>query len=143
MTWSAKNAMQEYLQELTENSNLKQKEYGTVMSSEANEIGLEQLSKTFWRAALQRYFDDTMDAPAMVAAYLAFPCAGTDLQVRSAWFLMGVKRSKYETSNDSKSKKHELELTEALRVLISGDDSAMPFCFVGFVVDRIPTPVLE
>ena len=35
--------MQEYLKELTENSNLNRKEYGTVMSSEANEIGLEKL----------------------------------------------------------------------------------------------------
>ena len=39
--WKEKNAMQEYLQELTENANLERKEYGTVMSSEANEIGLE------------------------------------------------------------------------------------------------------
>ena len=84
LTWSAKNTMHEYLQELTENSNLKRKEYGTVMSSEANEIGLEQLLKTSWRAALQRYFDDTMHAPAMVAAYLAFPFAGIDLQVQLA-----------------------------------------------------------
>ena len=34
-------AMQEYLKELTENSYLSRKEYGTVMSSKANEIGLE------------------------------------------------------------------------------------------------------
>ena len=46
MAWSEKKAMQEYLQELTENSNLKRKEFGTVMSSEANEIGLEQLLKS-------------------------------------------------------------------------------------------------
>ena len=39
---------------------------------------------------------------------------------------------------------------EALRVLISRDDSAIAWakrkdalCFVRFVVDRIPTPVLE
>ena len=57
MARNEKNAMQEYLQELTENSNLKRKEYGTVMSSEANEIGLEQLLIISWRAALQIYFD--------------------------------------------------------------------------------------
>ena len=33
MAWSKKKAMQEHLQELTESSNLKRKEYGTVMSS--------------------------------------------------------------------------------------------------------------
>ena len=32
MAWDEKQAMQEYLKELTENSNLSRKEYGTVMS---------------------------------------------------------------------------------------------------------------
>ena len=42
-----------------------------------------------------------------------------------------------------------LELMEALRVLISRDDSSIAWakrkdalCFMRFVVDRIPTPVL-
>ena len=150
MAWSEKHAMQEYLKELTEHSNLNRKEYGTVMSSEANEIGLEKLLETSWRAAPHRYFDVTMYAPAKVAAYLAYPCARTDLQVQLAWCLMGIKRSEYESNNDSKSKKQELELMEALRVLISRDDSAIVWakrkdalCFVVFVVDRIPTPVME
>ena len=149
MAWSEKRAMQEYLKGLTENSNLNRKEYGTVMSSEANEIGLEKLLEISWRAALQRYFDETMYAPATVAAYLAHPCTRTDLQVRLAWCLMGIKKAEYEASNDLKSKKLELELMKALRALISKDDSAIAWakrkdalCFVRFVVDRIPTPVL-
>ena len=64
MAWSEKRAMQEHLKELTENSNLNRKEYGTVMSSEANEVGLEKLLEISWRAALQRYFDEAMHAPA-------------------------------------------------------------------------------
>ena len=73
----------------------------------------------------------------------------TDLQVRLAWCLMGIRRAEYEASNDSKSWEQELELMEALRALISKDDSAIAgakrkdaLCFVRFVVDRIPTPVL-
>ena len=62
MAWSEKQAMQEYLKELPENSNRNRKEYGTVMSSQANEIGLERLLEISWRAALQRYFDETMHA---------------------------------------------------------------------------------
>ena len=62
ISWSDKKAMQENLQELTENSYLKRKECRTVMSSEANEIGLEQMLKISWRAALQRYLDETMYA---------------------------------------------------------------------------------
>ena len=62
---------------------------------------------------------------------------------------MGIKKSEYEANNDSKSKEQELEFMEALRVFISRDDSAITWakrkdalCFVGFVMDRIPTPVL-
>ena len=85
-----------------------------------------------------------------VAAYLAHPCTRTDLQVRVAWCLMGTKKTEYEANNDSKSKEEELELMEAPRVLISRDDSVIAsakrkdaLCFVRFVVDRIPTPVLR
>ena len=115
VAWNEKQAMQEYLKELTKNSNLNRKEYGTVMSSEANEIGLEKLLGITWRAALQKYFDEMMHAPATVAAYLAYPCTRTDLQVRLAWFLMGIKKAECEASNDLKSKEQELELIEALR----------------------------
>ena len=41
MAWDEKQAMHEYLKELTENSNWRRKEYGTAMSSESNENGLE------------------------------------------------------------------------------------------------------
>ena len=149
MAWSEKRAMQEYLKGLTENSNLNRKEYGMVMSSEANEIGLEKLLEISWRAALQRYFDETMHAPATVAAYLVHPCTRTDLQERLAWCLMGIKKAEYEASNDLKSKEQELELMEALRALTSKDNSAIAWakrkdalCFVRFVVDRILSPVL-
>ena len=120
MAWNEKRAMQEYLKVLTENSNLNRKEHGTVMSSEANEIGLEKLLEISWRAALQRYSDETMHAPATVAAYLAHPCTRTDLQLRLAWCLMGIKKAEYEASNDLKSKEQELNLMEALRAQHSG-----------------------
>ena len=149
LAWNKKQAMQEYLRELTKNSNLNRKKYGTVMSSEANEIGLEKLLEISWRAALQRYFDETMYAPATVAAYLAYLCTRTDLQVRLVWCFMGIKKAEYEANNDSKPKEQELELMEALQMLISRDDPAITWakhkealCFVRFVVDRIPTLVL-
>ena len=149
MAWNEKQAMQEYPKELTESSNLNRKEYGTVMSSEANEIGPEKQLEISWWAVFQRYFDETMHAPAMVRAYLAYPCAKTDLQVRFACCLIVIKKSEYEANNDSKSKEQEMELMEALRVLISRDKLLIVWakrkdalCFVSFVVDRIPTPVL-
>ena len=63
---------------------------------------------------------------------------------------MGIKKSEYEANNDSKSKEKELEFLEALRLLFSREDSSIAWAnrkdalfFVRFVVDRIPTPVLE
>ena len=85
-----------------------------VISSEANEICLEKLLEISWRAALQRYFDGTMHEPATVAAYLAYPCARTDLQVRLAWCLLGIKKLEYEANRDSKSKEQELEFSDSL-----------------------------
>ena len=62
---------------------------------------------------------------------------------------MGIKKAEYESNNDSKPKEQELELMEALRMLTSRNDSAIAWalrkdapCFVRFVVDRNPTPVL-
>ena len=52
MAWHNEQAMQEFLKDLLTRSNLKMKEYGIVMSSEANENGLELLNKSFWKAAL-------------------------------------------------------------------------------------------
>ena len=63
MAWYDKQAMQEYLKDLMTVSNLKRKEYGTVMSSEANLNGLELLNKITWKAALQKCFDETMRTP--------------------------------------------------------------------------------
>ena len=50
MAWHHKQAMQEYLKDFITGSNLKRKEYGRVMSSEAN--GLQFLSKISWKTAL-------------------------------------------------------------------------------------------
>ena len=103
MAWSKKHAMQEYLMELTEVFNLYRKEYGTVMSSEANENG-KKIVKNLLESGPPEILRRDMHAPAKVASYLAYPCARTDLQVRLAWCLMGIKRSENEASNDSKLK---------------------------------------
>ena len=85
MTLHDKQAMQE-------GSNLERKEYGTVMSSEANENGLELLNKISWRVALPKFFDETMRTPSSVMAYIANPCVRTDLRVRLVWCLIGMKK---------------------------------------------------
>ena len=131
-------------------SNLKRKEYGTVMSSEANENGLELLNNISWRVVLQKYFDETMRTPSSVMAYIANPCVRTDLQVRLVCCLIGIRKREYEATIETNAREQQLELMGALKVLIARDDCAIAWakrkdalCFGKFVVDRIPTPVLE
>ena len=100
--------MQEYLKELITGLNLKRKGYGTVMSSEANENGLELLSKTSWKAAQRKYFDKTMRAPSSVMAYLANPCIRTVLQLRFAWCIVGKRRREHKATIETKSIEKQL-----------------------------------
>ena len=97
-------ALQENLQDLMESSISERKEYCNLMLSEANEKGLEQLLITSWKAVLQIYFDKAVNAPATLAAYLAYPCVRTELQMRLACCRLVKKRSDYDASNDSRSK---------------------------------------
>ena len=53
MARKEKKAIQEHLQELMEGSNLKRKEYGSVILSVASENGLEQLLKISWRVSIR------------------------------------------------------------------------------------------
>ena len=71
---------------------------------------MRQLLKISWRAALQSYFDETMQAP--LAAYLAYPSTRNVLQMRLAWCLMGIRRSEHDSSNHSKLKEQQQQLME-------------------------------
>ena len=104
MAWHDKQAMQEYLEELMMGLSLKRKEHGAVMLSGANEDGLEQLVKNSWSTALQKFFDETMPTPSSVTAYIANPCVRTDLQVRLAWCLVGIRRQEYEATIETKAR---------------------------------------
>ena len=70
--------------------------------------------------------------------------------MKLVWCLVGIKRREHEATIEKKPREKQLELMGALKVLIARDDSVIAcaktkdaLCFVKFVVDRIPTPVLE
>ena len=99
-----KQAMQGYLKKLVTGSNLKKKEYSTVMSTGANEDSLEFLVKITWRTALPKCFDETMRQPSKMTAYLANPYVSTNLQERLMWCLVGIRRQEYEVTSDTKAR---------------------------------------
>ena len=148
MAWHDKQAMQEHLKELVTGSNLKRKEY--VMSLEANLEWFGASEQNFLEGSLQKYFDDTMRTPLSLMAYIANHCLRTDLQVRLLWCLIGIKKREYEATIETNAREQQLKLMGAFKVLIARDDSAIAWakrkdasCFVKFVVNRNPTPVLE
>ena len=144
-----KQAMQEYLKELLVDLNLKKKEHGTVMSSEANEDCLE-LVKIAWRTLLQKCFEDSMNTPSTVTVYLADPCVRTYPKMRLIWCRAGLTGQEHEATIETNAREQQLEMMEALKVLIAWDDCAIAWakwkdalCFLKFIVDVITTLVLE
>ena len=124
MAWHDNQAMQEYLMELLADLNLKKEEYGTVMSSEANEDCLE-LVKIAWQTVLQKFFEASMNTPSTVTVYLADPCVRTYLKMRLIWCRAGLTRQKHEATIETNAREQQLELMEALKVLIAWDDCAI------------------
>ena len=53
-----KNALEGYLETMMQGTTLKQKAYGTLVSSELHEETIEQLVSIPWRAVVLRYFED-------------------------------------------------------------------------------------
>ena len=100
-------------------SNLKRKEYGTVMSSEANVNGLELPNEITWMAALQNCFDETVRTSSSLMTYLAKHSLRTDLQVRLVWFLTGMRKLVYEATIETKARGKELKMMGAFIMLIA------------------------
>ena len=64
--------------------------------------------------------------------------------------LVGIRKPEYKNTIETESQGEQFELMKALKVLIGKDDSARGWakwndelCFARFVVDFMPTPVLE
>ena len=70
--------------------------------------------------------------------------------MRLVWCIIGIRKGEYEANIETKAREQQLELIGALKVLVASNASAIAWakkkdalCFVKFVVDSIPTPVLE
>ena len=81
---------------------------------------------------------------------LSQPLCSESFASEACEVLVGVRKWEYEATIETKAREKQLELMGALRVLIARDDSAIAWarrkdalCFLKFVVNRIPTPVLE
>ena len=80
-----KSAMEGYLETMMQGTTLKQKAYGTLVSSEMHAETIEQLVSLPWRAVVFRYFEEEMRSTPKINALIAIPYVRTELQLRFAW----------------------------------------------------------
>ena len=79
-----KGAMEGYLETMLQGTNLKQKSYGTLASSEIQAETIEQLVSLPWKAVILRYFEEEMRTAPKIHALMAVPYVRTELQLRFA-----------------------------------------------------------
>ena len=90
MALDDKNAMEGYLQMMMQGTTLKQKAYGTLVSSEMHAETIEQLVSFPRRAVVLRHFEEEMRTIPKVHALRAIPYVRTELQLRFAWCMIGL-----------------------------------------------------
>ena len=87
-----KNAMESYLETMTQGTTLKQKAYGTLVSSEMHAETIEQLVSLHWTAVVLRYFEKDMRTTPKIQALIAILYVRTELQLKYSWCMIGLTR---------------------------------------------------
>ena len=84
MALEDKSAVEGYLETMMQGTTLRQKAYGTLVSSEMRAETIEQLVSLPWRAVVLRYFEEEMRTTPKIHALIAVPYVRTELQLRFA-----------------------------------------------------------
>ena len=87
---------------------LKQKAYGTLVSSEMHTETIEQLVSLPWRLVVLRFFEEEMRTTPKIHALIAVPYVRTELQLRFAWCMIGLTREEYDSEERKRSKKEKV-----------------------------------
>ena len=145
-----KSAMEGYLETMLQGTNLKQKAYGTLESSEMQAETIEQLVSLPWKAVVLRYFEEEMKTTPRIHPLMAVPYVRTDLQLRFAWCVMGLTRGEYDSEERKRSKEEKVFLMTNLRDLIIQEGMAVAcakrrdaLCFIRFLIEQISVPALN
>ena len=97
MALEDKNAIEGYLVTMMRGTTLKQKAYGTLVSSEMHVETIEHLVSLPWRAVVLRYFEEEMRTMPKIHVLIAIPYVRTELQLRFAWCMIGLTREEYDS----------------------------------------------
>ena len=142
-----KNAMEGYLETMMQGTTLKQKAYGTLVSSEMHAETIEQLVSLPWRAVLLRYFEEEMRTTPKIHALIAIPYVRTELQLRFAWCMTALTRGEYDLEERKRSKGEKVFLMTSMRDLLTKEGAAVAcakrrdtLCFIRFMIEQISVP---
>ena len=150
MALEDQNAMEGYLETMMQGTTLKQKAYGTLVSSEMHAETIEQLVSLPWRAVVLRYFEEEKRTTLKIHAQIAVPYVRTELQLRFDWCMIGLTRGEYDSEESKRSKEEKVFLMRSMRDLITQEGAAVAcakrrdaLCFVRFMIEQISVPALR
>ena len=87
-----KSAFEGCLETMIQGIRMKQKAYGTLVSSEMRAETIDQLVSLPWKPVVLRHFEEEMRTTPKIHALIAIPYARTELQPRFAWCMTGLTR---------------------------------------------------
>ena len=125
MALEEKSAMEGYLETMMQGTNLKQKAYGTLVSSEMHTEAIEQLMSLPYRAIVLRYFEEEMRIMPKIHALIAIPYVRTEIQLRFAWCMIGLTRGEYDSEERKRSKGETVFLMTSVRDLMTQEAAAV------------------
>ena len=97
---------------------MKQKAYGSLISSEMHAEPTDQLVILLWRAVALPHFEAEMRTTPKIHALIAIPYRRTELQLRFAWFMTGMTQGEYDSEERKRSKGEKVFLKTNVRDLI-------------------------
>ena len=142
-----KSAMESYLETMTQDTTMKQKAYGTLVSSEMHAETIDQLVSLPWRAVVLRHFEEEMRTTPKIQALIAIPYARMELQFRFAWCMTGLTRGEYDSEEAKRSKGEKTFLMTSMRDLMTQEGAAVAkrrdaLCFIRIKLEQISVPAL-
>ena len=124
MALEEQGAIESYLETMMQGATLKQKAYGTLVSTEMHAETIEQL--------------------------LAVLYVRTELKLRFAWCTTGLTRGEYDSEERKRSKEEKVFLMTSMRDLITQEEAAIAcakrrvtLCFIRFMIEQMSVPALN
>ena len=144
------SAMEGYLETMMQGTTLKQKAYGTLVSSEMHEETIEQLVSLPWRAVVLRFFEEEMRTTPKLHALIQMPYVRTELQLRFAWCMIGLTRGEYGSEERKRLKEEKVFLMTSVRDLMTQEGAAIACAkrrdalfFFRFMIEQMSVPALN